>query len=124
MFDWPELLIVVFQNLRLSFKRRQSRGWPAAFGTVQCCCVQKGYGFWAPNIYRSVLGYAFRANESRYAGFFALEAEDEETAQLLQKKANGTRVKVRYNPENPDVSLLEDERIFGRKMTQNPHWLP
>jgi hypothetical protein len=86
--------------------------------------VQKGYGFWAPNIYRSVLGYAFRANESRYAGFFALEAEDEETAQLLQKKANGTRVKVRYNPENPDVSLLEDERIFGRKMTQNPHWLP
>jgi hypothetical protein len=91
---------------------------------VQGFRVEKGYGFWAPNQYRSVFGYAFKARESRFAGFFTLGAEDEESAHMLQKKAVGATVTVRYNPENPDGSLIEEERISGRQITQNPHWLP
>lgn len=124
-FDWLlELLIVGFHRLRLDFKKRRSRHWPTTTGTVQPCSLVRGFGLWAPDLYRCVLGYAFRANESRYAGFFVVEAQDEETAQTLQKQAKGTSVTVRYNPLDPDVSLLDDERILGRRITQNPHWIP
>lgn len=125
MFDWPELIILAIQALRQHFRRRYSRTWPAASGTVQAHAVVKGYGFWAPDTYRSILGYTFSASGSpRYSGLFALRAEREDTAQMLQKEAQGTTVTVRYNPENPDISVLEDEHILGRKITQNPHWLP
>jgi len=86
--------------------------------------VEKGKGIWALGPYRSVFGYAFRANESRYAGFFALHADYEETAEMLQKQAEGMGVTVRYDSKNPDVSLLEDRWILERKVIQNPHWLP
>jgi len=123
MFDWPELLVLAIQSLRLLVRKIQSNSWTVASGTVQSFSVQRGFGFWAPNQYRSVLGYVFRANESRYAGFFAIEANDEETAKVLQRQAEGTKVTVRFNPRNPDISLIQDQRICGRKVTQNPHWL-
>ena len=119
-----ELVGACLQYLRFIFRRYQSRSWPVTSGTVQRYRVERALALWAPNGYLSVFGYAFRANESRYAGFFALEADNEEMAETLQKQANGTTVTVRYNSQDPDVSLLEDERISGRKTIQNPHWLP
>jgi hypothetical protein len=49
----------------------------------------------------------------RYAGFFAVEADREGDALPMQKQMTGTGVTVRYDPENPDVSILEDRRILG-----------
>jgi len=119
-----EVLLTVLQYLRFALRRSLSRSWPTATGKVQPCQVEKGMGVWAPYRYRSVFGYAFPANGSRYAGFFALATEDEATAEKLQKAVPGTTVTVRYSPRNPDVALLEDERIFGLGVIQNPHWLP
>ena len=76
-----------------------------------------------PFCYHSVFGYAFKANGSRYAGFFALATDDEDSAAALQKQVPGTTVTVRYKFNNPDVSLLEDEQILGRRIIQNPHLL-
>jgi len=42
----------------------------------------------------------------------------------MQKQMSGTGVTVRYDPENPDISILEDRQILGRRVTQSPHWLP
>ena len=122
--DWPELLVLAVQSLRLAWRRSRSRNWPLAAGTVQPCSVMRGWGLWAAGNYRSIFGYVFPANGSRYAGFFAVEANNEEEADALQKEATGTGVTVRYDPENPDVSILEDGTILGRRVTQNPHWLP
>ena len=116
-------LIAGAQTLQLAWKRRQSGSWPLAIGTVQRSHVRPGYGFGA-NGYLSVFAYAFPANGSRYAGFFGLEAMNEETAETLQKEVPGTQVSVRYNPDDPDESIVEDEYIRGQKLTQNPHWLP
>jgi len=119
-----EVLLTVSQYLRFALRRSLSRSWPTATGTVQPCRVEKGMGIWAPYLYRSVFAYAFPANGSRYAGFFALVTEDETTADKLQKAVPGTTVTVRYSPRNPDVALLEDQRIFGLGVIQNPNWLP
>ena len=116
-------LIVGAQGLGQAWKQRLSTGWASATGIVQQSHVRSGYGF-AANGHLSVFGYAFPANGSRYAGFFGLEAVNEEMAETLQKEVPGTQVSVRYNPDNPDESVVEDEYIRGRKLTQNPHWLP
>jgi hypothetical protein len=41
----------------------------------------------------------------------------------LIKQGTGTGVTVRYDRENPDVSILEDGAILGRRVTQNLHWV-
>jgi hypothetical protein len=128
MFDVPQLLIemvlLAVQTARLARRRRESRNWPLVTGTMQRAFVLRGWGYWSTQQYRSIFGYAFPANGSRYAGFVALQAIDEQDADTLQKKLPGTSVMVRFDPENPDVSILEEERIVGRRLTQNPHWLP
>jgi hypothetical protein len=55
---------------------------------------------------------------------FAVEADREGDVLAMQKQMGGTGVTVRYDPENPDISILEDRQISGRRLTQNPHWLP
>jgi hypothetical protein len=117
-----ELLLSILGYFRFIIRRRQSRSWPAAQGTIQSCRVERGLNFWAFR-YHSVFGYAFKANGSRYAGFFALATDDEDSAAALQKQAPGRTVSVRYKSNNPDVSLLEDEQILGRRIIQNPHLL-
>ena len=67
---------------------------------------------------------AERARACHPPGFFVLGAEDEGAADSLQKQAEGLSVTVRYNPETPDVSLLVDDEVQGRKISQNPHWFP
>jgi hypothetical protein len=118
-----ELLLTALGYSRFTIRRGQSRSWPVAQGTIQSCRVEKGLNFLAPFRYYSVFGYAFKANGSRYAGFFALPTDDEDSAVALQKQAPGTTVTVRYKSNNPDVSLLEDEQILGRRIIQNPHLL-
>jgi hypothetical protein len=112
------------QSLRLAWRRGRSHSWPIAPGTVQPAGVKAGWGFWAPAQYRSIFAYAFPANGSRYAGFFAVEADREGDALAMQKQMTGMGVTVRYDPEHPDISILEDRQISGRRLTQNPHWLP
>jgi len=54
----------------------------------------------------------------------AVEAGREGDALAMQKEMAGMGVTVRYDPENPYVSIVEERRILGRRFTQNPHWLP
>jgi hypothetical protein len=90
-----EVLLIVVGYFRFLIRRRRSRSWPAAQGVVQVCGVE--LNSLAPYRYRSVFGYAFKADGSRYAGFFVLATDDEDSATALQKQAPGTTVTVRYN---------------------------
>jgi hypothetical protein len=128
MLDWPQWLLVGIQRLRLEFRKWKSRDWPSATASIQRYAVEAGNAglshFPSQYQYRSVFGYVFNASRPRCVGFFVLEAEDEDDATNLQKQAEGLTLTVRYNPENPDVSLVTDESLLGRKIIQNPHWLP
>jgi len=73
--------------------------------------------------FRSLLGYAYRVNGSSYGGFFALIAEDRETADKLQRQAEGTPVIVRYNPKAQEESLLENRELLRRRIIQDPFYL-
>jgi len=114
-----ELLLVGLGHLRFVIRRSRSRScWPEIAGIVQYCGPERDSLFGRHYI---VFGYAFKANGRRYAGFFALATDQGDSAATFQKQATGITVRVRYKPDNPDVSLLEDEQVLGRKIIQNPH---
>jgi hypothetical protein len=115
---------VISRAVRYQAKLFWSRTWPVAPGTVQKGEVLHSGAtkiLYVPS--RSLFGYAYKVNGRSYWGFFALIAEDMETAEMLQQQAEGRPVSVRYNPKAPEVSLLEDRELLGRRVVQDPMYL-
>ena len=73
-------------------------------------------------MYRSTMGYTYKLAGARYAGIFALIANDEATAERIQKELDGMPVSIRCNPRNPEKSFLAEERLMNRPIYQNPFW--
>lgn len=115
-----ELLLTATGYFRFITRKGQSRSWPVAQGTIQPCRVEKGLNFLSPFRYYSVFGYAFKANASRYGGFFALATDDEDSAATLQKQAPGTTVTVRYKPAIPTLNCLKTSRSWGGGLFRIP----
>jgi hypothetical protein len=114
----------ITRMVRYQSKLVRSRNWPVVPGTVQRGeILQKGATTFLKVPFRSLLGYAYRVDGRPYWGLFALIAEDRETAEKLQSQAEGTPVAVRYNPKAPEVSILEDRVLLGRRVIQDPMYL-
>lgn len=125
-FDWPDWVLWIFRSIRFISRKRRSRNWPATTCTVQACTVARGRAgrFSSASHYRSIFGYIFNTDRGpRFVGFFALGTETEDEARDLQKLAQGITLTTRYDPKNPDVSVLVEEAVLGHAVIQNPHWL-
>ena len=115
---------VMVRAVRYQSRLFRSRSWPVVPGSVQKGeILHSGPTKILQLPFRSLLGYAYKVNGRPYWGLFALVAEDRETAEKLQKQAEGSPVTVGYNPKNPEVSLLEDKELLGRRVVQDPMWL-
>jgi hypothetical protein len=102
----------------------RSRSWPLAYGTVQKGeILHSGPVKYLQLPFRSLLGYSYEVNGKRFWGLFVLPVEDIEAAEKLQKQAVGKSVTVRYDPKSPEISLLEERELLGRRVEQNPTWL-
>lgn len=114
----------ITRAVRYQSKLFRSRTWPIVPGTVQKGeILSRGATTFLKVPFRSLLGYAYQVNGRRYWGLFALIAEDRDTAEKLQKQAEGRPVSVRYNPKSPEMSLLEDRELLGRRVIQDPMYL-
>jgi hypothetical protein len=74
-------------------------------------------GAWIP---ASFFGYRFVAGGITRAGMFAVPM-NEEDSNTLQKRWSGDKIRVRYDPADPDTSFLVDlcdARFVGRKAIQ------
>jgi len=75
---------------------------------------------------RSQFGYSFQANGQRYGGIFAFITDNLHHANELQRQLDGRTIPVRYNPRNPDDSVLASPATItadGLEATQDPRWL-
>ena len=109
---------------RYQLKLFRSRNWPIAPGTVQRGeILQRGATTFLYVPCRSLMGYSYTVNGRPYFGFFALVAEDRQDAENLQKQAEGQAVTVRFNPKSPAESLLDDRKLLGRSVKQDPFYL-
>ena len=113
-----------FRAVRYQLKLFRSRSWPIVPGVVQKGeTLHSGATTFLYVPFRSLLGYAYQVKGSSHWGFFALVAEDRETAEKLQQQAEGKLVTVRYNPKSPQISVLEDREFLGRRVVQDPMYL-
>ena len=109
---------------RYQSKLFRSRSWPVVPGTVQKGeILSRGATTFLKDPFRSLLGYSYQVNGRSYWGLFALIAEDRDAAEKLQKQAEGRAVTVRFNPKSPEVSVLEDRELLGRRVVQDPMYL-
>jgi hypothetical protein len=112
-------------QLRFYLLRYRSKRWPVVTATLQKGAVGRiasGKGGWVPAAF---MGYAYVVQGARYAGYFAL-CGDESKIRALQTALTGGEVQVRYDPSDPNVSLLVDyvdSRFDGLTATQNPDLL-
>src|SRR5262249_59727041 len=75
---------------------------------------------------RSQFGYSFGADGRRYGGIFAFITDNLHHASELQQQLDGRTVPIRYNPRNPDESVLASPASIttdGLEATQDPRWL-
>lgn len=71
------------------------------------------------------IGYAFKVQGERYGAYFVLVG-NKDTLQKIRESLAGTPLQIRYNPSDPNVSLLvdyKDSRFEGLKASQDPDWL-
>jgi hypothetical protein len=71
------------------------------------------------------MGYPFKVDGARYAGVFAIYGDETRTLRLNQG-LNGSPVKIRYSPADPNISCLVsdgDSRFEQLAVTQNPDWV-
>jgi hypothetical protein len=132
MSEWVFLLLllsvlawVCVKQLRYSLMLFSSRRWPAIDATVCMGSVGRVSGLKGSYAFGSFFGYGFEIQGIRYVGSFVLIG-NEEHAQALQKNLAGLVMKVRYNPTDPNVSVIVDpydSRFEGLAGRQNPDWL-
>jgi hypothetical protein len=114
----------IIPEIRHQFRMWRSQSWPVVHGTVQKGEVLHSGGGRASFLpFRSLLGYAFSVDGRSYWGVFVLAAEDMQTAEKLQKQAEGIAATVQYDPKNPEISFLVDRELLGRRIVQDPRWL-
>lgn len=111
-------------EVRHQLKVFRSESWPRVYGTVQRGEVlHSGHVKYLRLPVRSLLGYSYKVDSRPYWGLFVLPAEDMDVAENLQKQAEGKTMTVKYDPRNPQNSLLEERDLCGHRVTQNPTWL-
>ena len=131
-FGWVSLLVLFsvlvwwyIVQIRHLVWRYRSKRWPSLPATLQKGAIGRisfGKGASAPATF---MGYAYLVQGVRYAGFFALYGDDSKVRRLHDGLAGGA-IQIRYNPSDPNVSLLvdyTDQRFDGLAATQNPEWL-
>jgi hypothetical protein len=111
-------------EIRFQVRLMRSRSWPVVQGSVQRGeILHSGPARYVQLPFRSLLGYAYKVNGNSYWGLFVLPVEDMEAAEKLQRQADGQTVSVRHDPKRPNISVLVERELLGRRIIQDPMWI-
>lgn len=132
IYNWVWLSIVglllgfwAFTQIRYLIRRYRRNCWPTTEAVIQKGAFGKipmGKGATVP---ANFVGYSYTIEGVRRAGFFALIG-NETQMKSVESSLVGASMQIRYNPSDPDVSLLadyQDPRFGGMKATQSPEML-
>jgi uncharacterized protein DUF3592 len=128
-FSWILAAIVLFSvagSVRYFFRKWSSANWPITDATVQKGQIGRGGpSKYAVLVYRSVFGYVYSVNGTRYAGLFVIIVGSEEKASELQRRLDGVRVRVRYNVSHPETSIMQSlpGEFASFVANQDPMWV-
>jgi hypothetical protein len=119
------LLWYVAARIPYGWRYLRRKNWPSANAVIQnftSGAINRGRNCIVPACF---VGYAFEVQEKRFGGYFVLIGK-ESTLQESRKNLKGSSVQIRYEPSDPDISLLvdyKDSRFEGLMASQDPDWL-
>ena len=119
-------VFIAAPSVRDFFRKWNSANWPLTGATIQKGQIGRGGPTkYAALVYRSVFGYVYSVNGTRYAGLFVIIVGSEEKASELQHRLDGVRIRVRYNPSHPETSIVQSlPREFASLVAnQEPLWV-
>ena len=115
---------MVLVDLRYTFRRRRSKNWPTTAAIIDSGIV----GFRGPLshlpsiLHRVHFTYSYRVHGSEHHGRFFLLVDSKTAGEDLRQKLVGRTVPVKYDDRKPDVALLTDEELSGKRVMQGPSW--
>ncbi len=121
------ILLAWYLSIQIPYLVRYCRrkNWPSADATIQkgtMGLINRGRNSFVPACF---LGYAFKVEGERYAGYFVLIGKAA-TLRQIREQLDGKPIQIRYSPSDPNTSLLMDHkdlRFEGLKASQDPDWL-
>jgi hypothetical protein len=118
------LSVMVFLDLRYTFRKRASENWPSMEATIESATVGgRGPMLALPRlIYRVYFRYSYCVNGIAYVGCFFLLAGDKKSGEALQQALTGKKVVAKYDSRHPEVSFLSDQQFMGKRIMQGPGW--
>jgi hypothetical protein len=137
-FGWGVVLfLLLFFGIpytRQFFRRAAMPGWPIVSARVEKTAIAPGPPReipWVPTFvpstalfpYHCRANYAFLAGGRLYEGKFALLASNVAEAQGLADSLRDQTILVKYNPRRPKDSIVEEPKLFGKKVFQDG-WNP
>jgi hypothetical protein len=121
------LILVWYLSVQIPYLLRYLRrkNWPSADAIVQkgtIAVISLGRNSAIPACF---MGYAFKVQGERYGAYFVVVG-NKDALQKIHESLAGAPLQIRYNPSDPNVSLLADYKDFrfeGLKASQDPDWL-
>jgi hypothetical protein len=110
-------------SIRDFLRKRNSASWPSIDATVQRGQVGTGPTS-AVLVYRSVFGYVYSVDSKRHVGVFLFLLRSEEKARELQRKLDGARIQIGYDPKCPETSVVQSLTLEFADLVvnQDPQW--
>lgn len=111
------LSIMIFRDLRFTFRKRASEKWPAIEAVIEAGEVGlRGL------LCRVHFTYSYEVNGQRRTGRFSLLTGSNRSALALRQALVGKKTSARYDARDPDFSLLSEHQFMGRRVMQGPSW--
>ena len=107
---------MVFADLRYTFRKRRSKHWPTTAAKIESAVV-------GPGVFRQVhFTYSYCVNGLQHTGRFYLLVSNRKAGEELRQSLVGRSVPVKYDARKPEVALLMDEALVGKRVMQGPSW--
>jgi len=115
IFPLPFLLVGIFifgLGMRDVMRANDSKSWPTTVATVQESTVKTNVDEEGGSTYYAQVLYDFEVNRFAYSGdqvaFGDFSSNDSERVkEIVKRYPEGNEVVVYYQPDNPDLSVLE-----------------
>ena len=115
---------MVFADLRYTFRKRRSKNWPTTAAKIDSGVV----GFQGPLsrlpsiLHRVHFTYSYSVCGSQHTGRFYVLVGNRKIGEELRQKLVGRSVPIKYDDRKPQVALLMDEVLAGKRIMQGPSW--
>jgi hypothetical protein len=111
------LSIMIFRDLRFTFRKRASEKWPAIEAVIDAGEI----GF-RGLLCRVHFTYSYEVNGQRRTGRFSLLTNSNKSGEALKQTLIGKKTGVKYDTRDPDISLLAERQFMGERVMQGPSW--